>query len=50
MRVGSLGWEEMATHFGILGWKIPGTEVPGRLYCPWGHKGSGATKRARLAM
>ena len=32
----SLGWEdpldkEMATHFGILAWKIPWMEGPGRL-------------------
>ena len=32
----SLGWEdplekEMATHSSILAWKIPWTEVPGRL-------------------
>ena len=36
MRVQSLGWEdrlewEMATHSGILAWKIPWTEEPGRL-------------------
>ena len=35
-RVQSLGWEdplewEMATHSGILAWKIPWTEEPGRL-------------------
>ena len=34
--VHSLGWEdllekEMATHFGILAWKIPWMEGPGRL-------------------
>ena len=34
--VRSLGWEdplekEMATHSGILAWKIPWTEEPGRL-------------------
>ena len=34
--VQSMGWEnllekEMATHSGILAWKIPGTEEPGRL-------------------
>ena len=34
--VQSLGWEdplekEMATHSGILAWKIPWTEEPGRL-------------------
>ena len=33
-RVRSLGWEdpleeEMAAHFSILAWRIPGTEVPG---------------------
>ena len=35
-RVQSLGWEDpmkkdLATHFSILGWKIPWTEEPGRL-------------------
>ena len=35
-RVQSLGWEdplekEMATHSGILAWRIPRTEEPGRL-------------------
>ena len=35
-RVRSLGWEnplekEMATHFSILAWRIPWTEVPGGL-------------------
>ena len=34
--VRSLGWEdplekEMATHYSILAWKIPGTGEPGRL-------------------
>ena len=34
--VQSLGWQElleegMATHFSILGWRIPWTEEPGRL-------------------
>ena len=28
----------MATHSGILAWKIPWTEKPDRLYRPWGHK------------
>ena len=27
----------MATHFSILAWEIPWTEVPGGLH-PWGHK------------
>ena len=35
-RVPALGWEDllekvMATYSSILGWKIPGTEEPGRL-------------------
>ena len=42
--VQSLGWEdllekEIATHSGILTWKIPWTEEPVG-YSPWGHKGS----------
>ena len=46
-QVGSLGWEdplgkEMETHSGILAWKIPWTEEPGRLQSMgsvinWGH-------------
>ena len=28
----------MATHSGILAWRIPWTEEPGSLYTPWGHK------------
>ena len=36
MRVQSLGWEkplekEMVAHSSILAWKIPWTEVPGKL-------------------
>ena len=31
--------KEMATHSGILAWRIPWTEEPGMLY-PWGHKKS----------
>ena len=36
MQVQSLGWEDplvevMATHFGILSWRIPWTEEPGGL-------------------
>ena len=36
MRIRSVGWEdslekEMATHPGILSWRIPWTEEPGRL-------------------
>ena len=40
--VRSLGWEdllqkEMATHYSILAWRIPGTEEHGS-YSPWCHK------------
>ena len=28
----------MATHSGILAWRILWTEEPGRLHSPWGHK------------
>ena len=39
--VGSLGGEDpleegMATHSGILTWRIPWTKEPG--YSPWGHR------------
>ena len=30
--------EEMATYSNILAWKIPWTEEPSGLYCPWGSK------------
>ena len=38
--VPSLGWEdplekEMATHSGILTWKVPWTEEPGGLHSSW---------------
>ena len=41
--VQSLGQEdplekEMATHSSVLAWKIPWTEEPSRLLCPWGRK------------
>ena len=41
-RVQSLAWEdplekEIATHSGILAWRIPWTGKTGR-YSPWGHK------------
>ena len=40
MWVRSLGWEdpleeEMATHSGILAWRIPWTKEPGRLQSMW---------------
>ena len=42
-QVPSLGWEdplekEMATHSGILAWRIPGTEEPGGLPCMGSHR------------
>ena len=42
MQVRSLGWEdplekEMATHFSVPAWKVPGTEeLTG--YSPWGRR------------
>ena len=30
--------EEMAAHSSILAWRIPQTEEPGVLLCPWGLK------------
>ena len=46
-QVQSLGQEdilenEKATHSGILAWRIPWTEGPGRV--PWGHKESDTTE------
>ena len=35
----------MATHSSILAWRIPGTEEPGGLYSPWGHKESDMSQR-----
>ena len=35
----------MATHSGILAWKIPWMEEPNRLYSPWGCKESDMTER-----
>ena len=40
--VPSLGREDpleegMATHPGVLVWRIPWTEEPGEVYSPWGH-------------
>ena len=47
--VRSLDWEdslekEMATHFSILAWRIPGTKSPVG-YSPWGHKESDQTEQ-----
>ena len=43
MRVQSLGQEDplekgMASHSGIIAWKVPWTEEPGGLYSSWSHK------------
>ena len=38
----------MATHTGILAWKIPWTEEPDRLYSPWGRKESDTTEQQSL--
>ena len=48
-QVQSLGWgdpleKDMATHSGILTWKIPWTEEPVG-YSPWGPKESDTTER-----
>ena len=48
-QIQSLGWEDpleksMATHSGILAWRIPWAEEPGGLYSPWGHKESDLTE------
>ena len=47
-RVQALGQEDpleegMATHSGILAWRVPWTEEPGGLQ-PWGHKQSDMTE------
>ena len=46
----SLGWEKplkegMATHSGILAWRILWTEEPGGLYSPEGHEELDPTER-----
>ena len=52
-RVRSLGQEDalekgMATHSGILAWRILWTGEPGRLHSPWGRKESDTTERVTL--
>ena len=47
--VRSLGREDplekgIATHSSILAWRIPWTEEPGGLQCPWGRKESDMTE------
>ena len=49
-QVRSLDWEDpleegMATHSGILAWRILWTEEPGGLYSSWGHKESDTTEQ-----
>ena len=48
--VQSLGQEDplekkMATHSSTLAWKILWTDEPGRLYSPWGGKGTDMTEQ-----
>ena len=48
-QVRSLDWEDrlvkgMTTHSSFAG-RIPGTEEPGGLYSPWGHKESDPTEQ-----
>ena len=38
----------MATCSGILAWKIPSTEEPGRLHSPWGRKESDMTEQLNV--
>ena len=52
--VQSLGWEgllekDMATHSGILTWKIPWTEEPVG-YSPWGCKESDTTEQLHFTL
>ena len=47
--VQSLGQEDplekgMTAYFGILAWRIPRTQEPGRLCSPWGRKESNITE------
>ena len=53
-QVRSLGWEDllekgMATHSGILAWRILRTEEPGGPHSPWGHTVSDRTEAAEHA-
>ena len=53
--VQSLGWEDplekgMTAYFGILAWRIPWTEEPGRLYSPGGCKESNTAERLTLLL
>ena len=36
--LGRVSGEEMASHFSVPAWEMPGTEEPGGLYSPLGHK------------
>ena len=51
-QVQSLGQKDplekgMAAHSSVLAWRIPWTEEPGGLYCPWGHKRVGHNSVAK---
>ena len=51
----SLGQEDplekgTATHTSILAWRIPWTEEPRELFCPWGQKESDATEQLSLTL
>ena len=53
--VQSLGWEDplekgMTAYFGILAWRIPWTEEPGRRYSQGGCKESNTTERLTLLL
>ena len=54
-RVRPLGGEDplekgMATHTSILAWRIPWTEEPRELFCPWGQKESDATEQLSFTL
>jgi len=55
IQVRSLGQEDplekgMATRFSILAWRIPWTEEPGRLHCPWAPKELDTSERLTLSL
>ena len=37
-RLGRFPGEGNGNHYNILDWEIQGTQEPGMLYTPWGHK------------
>ena len=48
-RTGRCPEEGDATHSSILAWRIPWTEEPGGLYCPWGCNKSDTTEWLTLS-